>query len=130
MTPERDDRLGAEERLSQPTECCPVSLHPAEIVGEVSNPVLEAVRRRFWRALDLFWYRIVLIRLSIFDRILGPERPTAADLKRDADHERLVSAFPAAGEPCALQPDVVLVKFGRVAPKVDSRARARKKLTI
>jgi hypothetical protein len=40
----------------------------------------------------------VLIRLSIHDRIFGPEPPTPADLKRQADHERLVRAFPAAGE--------------------------------
>ena len=30
---------------SQPRECSGQSLQPAEIVGEVSNPVLEAVRR-------------------------------------------------------------------------------------
>jgi len=40
----------------------------------------------------------VLLRLSIFDRIHGPEPPTPADLQREAaDHERLVRAFPAMG---------------------------------
>jgi hypothetical protein len=38
------------------------------------------------------------MRLSIFDRIYGPEPPTLANLQREADHERLVSAFPMAGE--------------------------------
>jgi hypothetical protein len=36
------------------------------------------------------------------DRIFGPEPPIAADLKREADHERLVRAFVAAGE--AIEP--------------------------
>jgi len=60
--------------------------------------VLEAIRRLSWRAFDRVCYWIVLIRLSIFDRIYGPEPPTPADLKREADHERLVSAFPVAVE--------------------------------
>ena len=38
------------------------------------------------------------MRLRVFDRICGPEPPTPADLKRDADYERLVRAFPVAGE--------------------------------
>jgi hypothetical protein len=40
----------------------------------------------------------VFIRLTIHDRILGPEPVTPADLKREADHERLIRAFPVAGE--------------------------------
>ena len=71
--------------------------HP-EIVGEVANPVLEAVRRLFCRALDRVCYCFVLIPLSILDRIFGPERPTPTDLKREADHERLVRAFPVVGK--------------------------------
>jgi hypothetical protein len=42
-------------------------------------------------------------RLSILDRIDGPEPPTPADLEREADHERHVRAFPEAGE--ALKPE-------------------------
>ena len=98
MKPEQDDRLGARGVLSQPRECYPERLQPPEIVGEVANRVLETVRRLWWRTFDRVCYWIVLIRLSIFDRIYGPEPPTPADLKREADHERLVSAFPAAGD--------------------------------
>ncbi len=98
MKPEQDDRLEARGVFSQPRECSTESLRPPEIVGEVANPVLEAIRRLSWRAFDRVCYWIVLIRLSIFDRIYGPEPPTPADLKREADHERLVSAFPVAVE--------------------------------
>ena len=98
MKPEQDDRLEARGVFSQPRECSAESLRRPEIVGEVANPVLEAIRRLSWRAFDRVCYWIVLIRLSIFDRIYGPEPPTPADLKREADHERLVSAFPAAGD--------------------------------
>jgi hypothetical protein len=35
---------------------------------------------------------------SIFDRIYGPEPPTPTDIQREADHERLVRAFPMTGE--------------------------------
>jgi hypothetical protein len=45
---------------------------------------------------------IVRIRLSIQDRIYGPEPPTPADLKREVDHERLVRALPVAGN--AIEP--------------------------
>jgi len=38
------------------------------------------------------------MRVSILDRIFGPEPPTPADLQREADHERLVTDFLAAGE--------------------------------
>ena len=41
----QDDPLGARGVLSEPRECSPESLRPPEIVGEVANPVLEAVRR-------------------------------------------------------------------------------------
>jgi hypothetical protein len=46
--------------------------------GQVENPVLEAIRRLWWRALDRVCYWIVLIRLSIQDRLYGPEPPTLA----------------------------------------------------
>jgi hypothetical protein len=68
----------------------------------VDNPMLEAVRRLWWRAVDRVSYCIALIRLWIFDRIYGPEPPTPADLQRDADHERLVRAFLMTGE--AIEP--------------------------
>jgi hypothetical protein len=102
MKPDQDDRLEARGILSEPTQRPVESLQPPEIVGEVANPVLETVRRLWWRALDRVCNCFVLIRLSIHDRIFGPEPPTPADLKREADHERLVRAFPVAGE--AIEP--------------------------
>jgi hypothetical protein len=72
-------------------------------VAEVANPVLEAMRRLSWRALDRLCYCIVLIRRSIHDRIFGPEPPRPVDLKRDTDHERLIRAFPLSSE--AIEPE-------------------------
>jgi hypothetical protein len=66
------------------------------------NPALEAIRRVWWRAFDRVCYCIVSLRLSIHDRMFGPEPPTPADLKRKADHERLVRVFPVPGE--AIEP--------------------------
>jgi hypothetical protein len=80
MTPDQDDRLGARGVLGQPRECSLETLQPPEIIGEVSNPVLEALRRFWWRAFDRVCYCVVLIRLSIHDRIFGPDPPTPADL--------------------------------------------------
>jgi hypothetical protein len=95
---DQDDRLEAQAVFSQPRECSAESLRRPEIVGEVANPVLEAIRRLSWRALDRVCYWTVVIRLSIRDRIYGPEPPTPADLDREADRERLVRAFPGSGE--------------------------------
>jgi hypothetical protein len=102
MKPEQYERLDARGALSQTTQRYLETLRPPEIVGEVANPVLEGVRRFWWRAFDRVCNCIVLIRLSIHDRIYGPEPPTPADLKRQADHERLVRAFSAAGQ--AIEP--------------------------
>jgi hypothetical protein len=52
-----------------------------------SNP--SSLMASFDRACDF----LVVTRLSIFDRICGPEPPTSADLKCEADHERLARAF-------------------------------------
>jgi hypothetical protein len=98
MKADHDDRLEAGGDLSEPGEFHLESLQRPEIVGEVANPVLESIRRLWWRAVDRVCGFFVLIRLRIFDRIHGPEPPTPADLQREADHERLVRAFPAIGE--------------------------------
>jgi hypothetical protein len=50
MKPDRPDWFGLGGALSQPRECAPESLQPPEVVGEVPNPALEAVRRFWWRA--------------------------------------------------------------------------------
>jgi hypothetical protein len=86
----QDDRLEARGVLDSPREFSFDGVRRPEIVGEVTNPVLEAIRRLWWRALDCVCAFFVLLRLSIFDRIHGPEPPTPADLQREADHERLV----------------------------------------
>jgi hypothetical protein len=100
--PEQDDRLGSRGVLSQLRGCSLERLQPPKIVGEVENRTLEIVRRLFCRAFDRVCDCIVVIRLSTHDRIFGPEPPTAADLKREVDHERLVRAFPVADE--AIEP--------------------------
>jgi hypothetical protein len=86
MKPEQYDRLDARDVLSQTTQRYLETLRPPEFVGEVANPVLEAVRRFWWRAFDRACNCIVLIRLSIHDRIYGPE-PVKARHNR-ADFER------------------------------------------
>ena len=67
---QRDSRL---ERLEAP-----------EIVGEVENPLLEAVRRFWWRTLDRICSCFMSFRLWLFDRIHGAES-TPVDLQRKAD---------------------------------------------
>ena len=99
MKPERDYRLEAEGDLSQPGEFSLERLPPPAIVGQVDNPVLEAVRRLWWRAFDRVCGFFVVIRLLIQDCIHGPEPPTPADIQREADHERLVRTFSVAAEP-------------------------------
>ena len=98
MKPEQYDQLDARGALSQQTQRYLEGLQSPEIVGQVDNPALETARRLWWRSLDRVCYCITLIRLSIHDRIYGPEPPTPADLKREAYHERLARAFPVAGE--------------------------------
>ena len=102
MKPEQDDWVGTRGVVGPPREFSLEKLQPPEIVGQVDNPVLETVRRLWWRGFDYVCGFFVLIRLSIFDRIYGPEPLTPADLTREADHKRLVRAFPAAGE--AIEP--------------------------
>jgi hypothetical protein len=114
MKPEQYDRLHARGFLSQPTQRYLEGLLPPEIVGEVANPVLEAVRHFWWRALDRVCNCVVLVGLSIHDRIFGPEPPTPADLKREADHEQLVRAFPAAAEAIERNTRPGKIKDGRL----------------
>jgi hypothetical protein len=72
MRPDQD-RFGERGFLDLPGECSVEGLQPPEIVGQVKNPALEAVRR-LWRAFDRVCYWIVLARLSIFECILGADR--------------------------------------------------------
>jgi hypothetical protein len=85
MKPEKE-KLAAGGFLDQPRECSLGGLQQPEIVGQVRNPWLEAVRRLWWRAFDSVCYCMVFFRQSVHDRIFGPEPPILADIKRDADH--------------------------------------------
>jgi hypothetical protein len=111
MNPQHDDWLG---KMRQPVERFPERLWRPEIVGQVDNPVLETIRRFWWQALDRVCYCLVLIRLSVHDRIYGPEPPTAADLKREGAHERLIRAFPMASETIEPRKHQVECKHGDV----------------
>jgi hypothetical protein len=53
--------------------------------------------RLFWKALDRIDYAVTLVRCWVVDSIYGPEPATPADLKREAEHERLREAFPVIG---------------------------------
>jgi hypothetical protein len=65
MKQEHDDRLKAGGDLGKPGEFLLGTLQPPEIVGEVAKPVLEAIRRLWWRGLDR---RAHDMRLSIGSR--------------------------------------------------------------
>jgi hypothetical protein len=45
-------RLEARADLVKPEEFSVKSQQPTEIVGQVDNPVLEAIRRLWWRGFD------------------------------------------------------------------------------
>ena len=47
-----DDQIDADSDLGKPIECALERLQTPEIVGEVDNPVLEAIRRLWWRGFD------------------------------------------------------------------------------
>jgi hypothetical protein len=97
MKPDQDDRLGERGFLEQPKECSVHGLQPPEIVGQVENPVLEAIRCLWWRAFDRVCYWIVLARLSIFECILGAEPPRPADHNREADDR--MDKYPSGQNP-------------------------------
>jgi hypothetical protein len=98
MKSDQYDRLEQRGCLDHPRKCDLETLQPPEIVGQLENDVLEAIRRLWWRAFDRICYWIVLMRLSIHHRIYGPEPPTRADLIREGDHERLIRAFTVVDE--------------------------------
>jgi hypothetical protein len=91
MKPEQDNGLEAGGDLSKPGEFSLEELRPPEIVGQTDNPVLERMRRLCWRVFDRVCGFFVLIRLTMHDRIYGPEPPTPADLQREAHHDTLLA---------------------------------------
>jgi hypothetical protein len=52
MKPEQDNRLEPGGNLSKPGEFSLKELQPPEIVGQMDNPVLERIRRLWWRVFD------------------------------------------------------------------------------
>jgi hypothetical protein len=86
-----DVRSGPEDRARETAQ-------PQEIIGQVNNPVLKAVRRLCWRTLDRMQGFFVGVRLSIDDRSFGPEPETPVDLQLEQDRKRLVRALPTVDE--------------------------------
>jgi hypothetical protein len=80
---ERDGNNGVRERCSQIRQWTPIGFEWHEPSASAA-----AEERR----------GVGTIRLSVRDRLYGPEPPTPADLKREADHDRLVRVFPVIGE--------------------------------
>ena len=59
--------------------------------------MISCVTRLFWEAVDRVDYAVTLARCWAVDGIYGPEPPTPADLKREAEHDELREAFPMIG---------------------------------
>jgi hypothetical protein len=68
-------------------------MHPNTLVLDL----ISCVTRLFWEAVDHVDYAVSLAGCWAVDRIYGPEAPTPADLKRQAEHEELREAFPMIG---------------------------------
>jgi hypothetical protein len=56
--------------------------------------MIGCLDRVYWKVVDRLASAVTLTQLRFFDLILGPESPTLADKKREAEHERLQEAFP------------------------------------
>ena len=65
MKREQNDRREWPVAMSEWTERSFEGPKPPEIVGEVANPVLEAIRRLSWRAFDRICDCFVSMRLLI-----------------------------------------------------------------
>lgn len=121
MRSDQDDEVEVGGALGKPGEISAEKLPPLEIVRQIDNPVIETVRRLWWRAIDRVCGFFVLIRLSIHDRIDGPEPPTPADLQRDADQERLARTLPLVGETIEPRKHRVEHKNGNVGSRYQFR---------
>ena len=97
MKSAEDHRLEGRGVIRQPGECSLEGLRPPEIVGQIDNAVLEAVRRSSWRAFDRVCDCFVVLRLLIHDRIFGHQPPTPAELERGTS-TRLVNIIEASVE--------------------------------
>ena len=50
--------------------------------------------RIFWRMADALAYVLKLAWVHILDALVGPERETPADQRRERDRKRIAGAFP------------------------------------
>ena len=80
MKPAHGDWFDERSVVGDPAQRSLDELRPPEIVGEVANPVLEAVRRLSWRVFDLICYCFVSLQLSTHYRLFGPEGTAFPDL--------------------------------------------------
>ena len=94
--------------------------------------MLELTRRLahlFWEALDRIDYAVTYVKCWAVDLIYGPEPPTPADLKREAEHDELREALPMIGLAGTIEVDKeprTHVEPGAVGPaQVSDRALPR-----
>jgi hypothetical protein len=71
-----------------------LNLAPTENSAEWGREMFSAMGNYWWRLINGIEYGITLARLSIIDRLIGPEPPTAEDKIRERDMELLRKAFP------------------------------------
>jgi hypothetical protein len=84
--------------------------------------------RLFWEALDRADHAVMVSRCWLVDLIYGPEPPTPADEKREAEHARLREAFPGVdiegtvaiadeGQPVQVTPTTPITAFDEAPPR-------------
>jgi hypothetical protein len=100
MKPEQDDRLEPGGDLSKLGEFSLERLLPPQIVGQMDNPVLERMRRLWWRVFDRVCGYFAFISCRSMTEGLRADTP---DMKRDDEHDRLFRLFPAAAETIELR---------------------------
>jgi hypothetical protein len=78
-------------RLRGPLARAPRRLRPVRSARGLVLELMRWLARLFWETADRVDYAVSLARCSVVDVIYGPEPPTAADERREAEHEK---AFP------------------------------------
>jgi len=71
-----------------------LNLAPTETSAGTGRAMFRAIGNYWGLLIDRAEYSIALAWLSILDRLIGPEPPTAEDKIREHDMERLRKAFP------------------------------------
>ena len=98
MKPDHDNRLEARGDVSGPGECSRERLRAPEVVGQVNNPVLETIRRLWWRAFDRVCYSIVLIRCGSSTAFMDRNRRHPPTLNARPITSGWPRLFPMTGE--------------------------------